>query len=523
MTRFSGKLASRNIRRASQALFLLLFLFLFLQTESKGGDELGYPVKLFLDIDPLLFVSSLLSSRALAPAFFLSLIVIVASIFLGRVFCGWICPLGTLHNLVSHYNKKERRVLHPRWFRLKYYILFFILASSLFTLQLAGIMDPLSLLIRSFSLSIYPLFNYLTRAVFDTIYEWNPPVIVDLSEALYSMLKQSLLSFQQPHFHQGLFLGVIFLLVLGLNFIEKRFWCRYFCPLGALLGILSRYALLSRSASEGCTSCGACVPDCQGGALTGEGENWNKAECLYCLNCDDPCPVKAVSFGFKGKAAAATFDLGRRNVALSLISGIVTVPLLRITPSTKTTDLHPRLIRPPGSREEKEFLRRCIKCGECMKVCITNGLQPTLLEAGLEGIWSPVLIPKIGYCEYRCTLCGQVCPTDAIRRLTPKEKAKVRIGLAMIDPGRCLPYAHATPCIVCEEVCPTEKKAIRLEQVRVKDPNGREVVLKRPKIDLSLCIGCGICETRCPVSGQPAIYVTSTGESRSKDHPFLTA
>lgn len=516
-----GKISTADLRRASQILFLLLFLFLFLQTESKGGDELGYPVKLFLDFDPLLFISSLLSSHALTAAFYLSLTLVVVTIFLGRVFCGWICPLGTLHNGAASLRKEDKRVIHPRWFRLKYYVLFFILATSLFTLQLAGIMDPLSLLVRSLSLSIYPLFNYSIRALFDTIYQMNPPVIVDLSEMLYSLLKKSLLSFQQPHFHQGIFLGTIFLLVLGLNLIEKRFWCRYLCPLGALLGILSRYALLKRSVSEGCMFCGACVPECQGGALTKEGESWNRAECFYCMNCDDPCPVKAVRFGFGGKPEKPSLDLGRRNIALSIVSGILTVPLLRTTPFTRLSDLNPRLIRPPGALEEKDFLRRCIKCGECMKVCITNGLQPTLFDAGLEGIWSPVLIPKIGYCEYRCTLCGQVCPTGAIRKLTPEEKTTVRIGLAMIDPGRCLPLAHATPCIVCEEVCPTAKKAIRLEQVKVKDGRGREVILKQPKIDLSLCVGCGICEARCPVSGWPAIYVTSTGESRSKDYPLF--
>jgi polyferredoxin len=521
MKGLSEKITLANIRRTSQALFLLLFLFLFLQTESKGGDELGYPVRIFLDFDPLLSISSLLSSHALTTAFYFSLILVAVTILLGRVFCGWICPLGTLHNMVSSFKKDVNRVMAPRWFRVKYYVLLFILASSLFTLQLAGILDPLSLLIRSLALSIYPLFNYAIRAVFDTIYQWNPPVIVDLSETLYSLLKKGLLSFQQPYFHQGVFLGMLFLLVLGLNFVEKRFWCRFLCPLGALLGLLSRYAPLKRSVSEGCTFCGACVPDCQGGALTKEGESWNGAECLYCMNCDDPCPAKAVSFGFGGKAAKSSFDLGRRSIAFSIVSGILTVPLLRTTPFAKSAGLNPRLIRPPGSLEEKDFLRRCIKCGECMKVCITNGLQPTLLDAGLEGIWSPMLIPKIGYCEYRCTLCGQVCPTGAIRKLTPEEKAKVRIGLAMIDPGRCLPYAHAMPCIVCEEVCPTAKKAIRLEQVKVRDGKGREVILKQPKVDLSLCIGCGICETRCPVSGQPAIYVTSTGESRSKGNQLL--
>ena len=139
------------------------------------------------------------------------------------------------------------------------------------------------------------------------------------------------------------------------------------------------------------------------------------------------CPRNAVSFGFhpslsplaKGgiKGGYGGLDLNRRRVITSVFSGIAAVPLLKATPLSNANYTNPRLIRPPGSLEEKEFLKRCVKCGECMKVCITNGLQPTLLEAGLEGIWSPILIPRIGYCEYRCTLCGQVCPTGAIKRL----------------------------------------------------------------------------------------------------------
>ena len=156
-----------------------------------------------------------------------------------------------------------------------------------------------------------------------------------------------------------------------------------------------------------------------------------------------------------------------------------------------------------------------------MKVCITNGLQPTFLEAGFEGMWSPVLVPRIGYCEYRCTLCGQVCPTGAITELKLEEKVNVKIGLAMIDKGRCLPYAHATPCIVCEEVCPTPKKAIWFEHNKAKDRHGRVVAMKQPRVDLELCIGCGICETKCPVVSKPAIFVTNIGESRTKESQLL--
>jgi formate hydrogenlyase subunit 6/NADH:ubiquinone oxidoreductase subunit I len=130
-------------------------------------------------------------------------------------------------------------------------------------------------------------------------------------------------------------------------------------------------------------------------------------------------------------------------------------------------------------------------------------------------------VPRLGYCEYRCTLCGQVCPTGAIKKLTMGEKARTKIGLAMIDKGRCLPWAHGRPCIVCEEVCPTPKKAIWFEDVKVTERDGRKFSLKQPHVDLELCIGCGICETKCPVLGTPAITVTSIGESRSPENQLL--
>jgi polyferredoxin len=511
----------RTIRRLSQALFLLLFLFLFIQTESKGTDELGYPVKFFLDFDPLISISALLSAHAIETGFYLSIIVIIMTALLGRVFCGWICPFGTLHNIVGYFNRRISAGIHATWYAFKYYILFFILAASLFTAQLVGIMDPISLLIRSLSLSIYPALNYLTRAFFDTIYGLDAPVITQGSEFLYGILKKGFLSFKQPYFLQGAFIGVLFLFMLGLNLYERRFWCKYLCPLGALLGILSRFSVLNRSVSEGCTSCGVCQEVCQSSAITDSDGSWRNTECMYCMDCDDLCPQKAIAFGFIKKNKGVPLDLTRRNTLVSLMAGIAAVPLLRITPQSGKSYINPALIRPPGALKEEEFLKRCVRCGECMKVCITNGLQPTLFDAGLEGIWTPKLVPKIGYCEFRCTLCGQVCPTGAIEKLPLQEKEKVKIGTAVIDTGRCLPYAFNIPCIVCEEVCPTPKKSIWFETVKAKNRKGREVVLKQPRVDIELCVGCGICETYCPVKGKPAIYVISANETRSEDNQIL--
>jgi len=511
----------KNIRRTSQGLFLLIFLWLFLQTESKGANDLGYPVKIFLDADPLVFITTVLSARSLDHIPYLAVMIIIATVLLGRFFCGWLCPLGTLNNLAGSLRSWRFRAAARNWHRLKYYILIFLLVSSLFSLQLVGMLDPLSLLIRSFSLSVYPLISYITGATFDTFYGLNIPVLVSVTEAIYGFLKKVILPFQQPFFLQSVFVGLLFFLVLGLNLVERRFWCKYLCPLGAFLGLLSRYAVLKRTVSEGCDSCGACGAVCQGNAVPDEKKDWKNTECMLCMNCDDVCPKNAVRFGFTGKLSAAAMDLGKRRVVGSILTGVIAVPLLRISPITKTSYGDPKLIRPPGSLDEKAFLSRCVKCGECMKVCITNGLQPTLLEAGLEGIWSPVLVPRIGYCEFRCTLCGQVCPTGAIRKLDMEEKAKIRIGLAMIDKGRCLPYAHATPCIVCEEVCPTAKKAIWFEKTIVRNRDGKELMLEQPRVDLELCIGCGICEAKCPVIGQPAITVTNVGETRSPARQLL--
>jgi ferredoxin len=188
---------------------------------------------------------------------------------------------------------------------------------------------------------------------------------------------------------------------------------------------------------------------------------------------------------------------------------------------------NPLTIRPPGSVAESGFLAKCIRCGQCMRVCPNNALHPTLLEAGFEAIWTPILIARIGYCEPTCTLCGQVCPTGAIAELTLKQKVgdkdtpPTRIGTAFIDQGRCLPWAMATPCIVCEEWCPTTPKSIYLREEMVRDSQGREVLVKRPYVAPHFCTGCGACEFACPVHDHKAIRISSVGETRSEQNQIL--
>jgi MauM/NapG family ferredoxin protein len=242
-----------------------------------------------------------------------------------------------------------------------------------------------------------------------------------------------------------------------------------------------------------------------------------------CFNCHNVCPEEALAFRFSWTPKLTRKpDIGKRAFVGGLFAGL-SVPLLGRLDGQIDKVSDPRLIRPPGSLAEKDFLELCQRCGQCMKVCPTNAINPTLSEAGMAGFWTPQLIMTQGYCEYTCTLCGSVCPTGAIREITVTEKIEqpIKIGSAYIDRGRCLPWSGNAPCIVCQEVCPTSPKAIYLKNDFVTRPEGKRLEVQLPHVDLKQCVGCGICENKCPVRGLPAIRTIAAGESRSLENQIL--
>jgi len=161
-------------------------------------------------------------------------------------------------------------------------------------------------------------------------------------------------------------------------------------------------------------------------------------------------------------------------------------------------------------KRKQELLSRCIGCGECVNVCPTDAIQPSHSATELEALWTPRLVPRLGYCDYSCNTCGQVCPTGAIPQLALDEKRRTAIGTARIDRERCIAWAEGRNCIVCEEMCPVPSKAIRVD-VEAQDPNGAKPSVLRPIVMEGLCIGCGICEYHCPVDGEGAIRVFPVG------------
>jgi len=224
---------------------------------------------------------------------------------------------------------------------------------------------------------------------------------------------------------------------------------------------------------------------------------------------------------FLTPAKGGGINLGRRNVLTGAAAGLGGACLSRVHPRASGRTFNPALIRPPGAVAEEEFLSRCIRCGECMKVCPTNAIQPAYMQSGLEGMWTPVLDMDIGYCEFDCTLCGQVCPTGAIRELSLEEKQKIKIGQSFVDKNRCMPYAFGRPCIVCEEHCPTPEKAISVEEVEIINAAGEKIIVQQPHVDPELCVGCGICQNKCPIKDRSGIYVTSVGETRNTGNQML--
>jgi len=531
------------IRRFSQAGFLLFFLFLFVETQLPQDTIIDYspaagleqdiridqPSTFFFKINPLTFLTSLIAGHRWIEGFGWAIGIMVLTVFLGRIFCGFICPFGTLHHLASAIRPalKGRRLIEANTKkpsqRFKYFILIAFILSAMLGLNYAGILDPISLLFRSLSMAILPGVGIGLKHISNSLANASHEVFNSLGYMMEDFFSP-VLGYEVLSFKTGWIIGFIFLILLFLNRIRPRFWCRTLCPLGALLGILSRLSILKLEKDpNACTNCNLCMKNCQGAASPKPDLQWESSECITCFNCFDACPEDAIKFSFKWPLKQNRGpDMGRRAVLGGLTAGIA-LPLFGGLDGQGYRVSDPRLIRPPGSLEEKTFLELCQRCGLCMKVCPTNAINPTLTEAGMAGFWTPHLIMTHGHCEYTCTLCGSVCPTGAIEKLTGKEKIgrPVRIGSAYIDRGRCLPWSGNTPCIMCEEVCPVSPKSIYLKKSIITGADGNPFEVQLPHVNLKQCIGCGMCENKCPVKGQPAIKVIAAGESRSRKNQIL--
>lgn len=504
----------QTLRRVFQIVFILLFFLLFLFASYPLESKI--PVDFFLRLDPMLAFTSAIASRSIILKSMPAIILVFLTILLGRFFCGWICPLGTtvdgFDNLAKakSRNKDNSSLRRLRW--VKFALLVLILVSALFSLQLVGFLDPISLFTRTTVTVLYPIFVFFIDGFIGFLFSFG--FLEEIVFQINELFRGFLLPISSMVFRGSIIIGFIFLGILVLAFVMRRFWCRNLCPLGALLGLFSIIRWYRRHVSDDCTSCKLCRANCRMGAIGPDFKSTDQEECINCMDCQKVCPVNAISFGFVKKPKPCSVDFSRRKFFGAGLAGLLSVGFFKIGFSDPVKK--GKVVRPPGARVESEFLDRCVRCGECIRVCSTAGmgLQYAKLESGLEALWAPVLFPSVGYCEYNCNLCGQVCPTGAIYSLSLEKKQQVKIGTAHFNKTRCIPWYYGENCMVCEEHCPVPDKAIKFREERIMTIDGKEADVLLPYVEETLCIGCGICVTRCPVESERGIFLTNAGEER---------
>lgn len=172
----------------------------------------------------------------------------------------------------------------------------------------------------------------------------------------------------------------------------------------------------------------------------------------------------------------------------------------------------PLILRPPGAKPEKDFMRMCIKCGQCVEACPFDTLA--LAKPGdQKPMGTPYFIPRDIPC-YMCTdiPCVPVCPSgaldeDMVSSMVDGQKEldieKAKMGLAVVDDESCIAF-WGIQCDACYRACPLLDEAITLEYRR-NNRTGKHAYLI-PKVHSNFCTGCGLCERAC-VTKKAAIYV----------------
>ena len=428
------------------------------------------------------------------------IVVIGLTLLSGRVYCSFLCPLGVLQDLLIYGRRKIRRqrfrpaAPHPL---VRTGFLVMVLApfvgGSIIGLTL---LDPFSNFGR--------IFTHLFR-----------PVAMALNNALVFAMARFDLFIIDPVAFKGL---AIFPLVFSLAFCVALVWlsmkhgrlyCNTVCPVGTMLGFLSKCALLKiRLLPDRCTGCRACERVCKSSCIDVKNQAIDFSRCVACCNCIQACREAAVGFHLKpGKNAPNSlqdadkrqFMLQTAAVLLAAGTGTGAVPKqIRVYKSSTVPVVRKSAVFPPGALSLDHFMTRCTACHRCVAACPTQVLQPALLEYGLAGIMKPSMDYKAGFCSYDCVLCSTVCPSGAIVRQALPVKKRIQLGNAEFIKKNCIVYSQGTDCGACAEHCPT--KAVRM----VLD----ETIHRRaPKIDKNICVGCGACEFACPTQPYKSIYV----------------
>ncbi len=495
------------IRRLIQLLFLLLFIYLLFHVAWPYSKVFSttilshkewLPVEFFLWLDPLVGVAASIAGRYWSVALLGAVGIFLVGTLFPRGFCGYICPLGTLIDGFDWLIGRHLRRLHLKrtgwWLYLRYYVLAAVIIASILGVLLTGYVAAIPVLTRGL------LFTG-GRLQLGLMKNWSQ--VGPVGWAFYLSI-------------------ALFATIFLLGIFRKRFWCSYVCPSGALFSVFNIFRINDRKVESTCIRCGKCVTFCPFDAIK-EDFTTRSLNCTFCQTCGGACPTHSIKFVSRwnhenlkeeNDPPIVEHEVSRRGFILSGAAGVVMAAGIR-TGLADGLRPKPKLLRPPGSLPETQFLDSCVRCGECIKVCPGPVLYPAGLEGGWEAIWTPKAVPSRAGCHQDCNFCTQVCPTGAIRQLSIDEKRKTHMGLAAINVGTCLPHSGERDCRLCFEECKAAGyNAIQMQQIELEvgdippgampgfgsDSASAQMEMSRiyaPFVDRDACVGCGLCEYRC--------------------------
>jgi len=508
----------KSVRVALAVLFLAFTMMIFLDFTGVITAALTRPV-VFLQFAPSLIKFIRLAGFGSAGF----LVVIVLTVLFGRVYCSTVCPAGTFQDVFIYLKRKLSPQHRFRYVKANHMVSVTILLIVTFTM-LAGstllitLLDPYSNFGRMTAHLVRPVLigiNNLFVAVMGTGHSlFLKPV---------DLKKISLL----PFFFSMIFMGVLLFFSLS----RGRQYCNLICPVGILLGYLSRIALFRIRLHKGlCNSCAACLSVCKAGCIDIRNSEVAFSRCVGCFNCLSVCPSGGVDYGLtwrtttteKGKTGAESdVDLSKRRflaVSGALLASLMALAVRGKSPGRMASDTakvirggisegSPVPVTPPGSLGYDHFTAACTACHLCVTACPTQVLQPSLFDYGLLGLMQPRMDYMTNYCNYECTLCTAVCPTGAILPLTSEEKKLTQLGKSRFIKEECIVYTKKTACGACSERCPT--KAVNMVHY--------ENALTIPEVNNEICIGCGACQYACPID--PKAIVVDANRVHLKAQP----
>ncbi|MCD4732069.1 MAG: 4Fe-4S binding protein [Bacteroidales bacterium] len=478
------------------SLFILLFVFfLFIDFANTFSSAIINGVLYFQFVPSILKFINLLAFSATG-----FILIFLLTILFGRVYCSTFCPLGTLQDVISFVSKKIRnkkfyeKMRTYNWLRYSFLVLvvIFLVFGSV---VLVNLLDP------------YSNFGKIVSNLLRPIYYSINNVIVFILEKfeIYTLYRVNTKSYN----FYSIGVSLAFLGLVGyLSYKHGRLYCNTVCPVGTLLGMISRYSLFKIKLDDSlCTSCGICGANCKSGCIDTKAKKVDFTRCVGCFNCLTVCPSNGVTFKSSFKKTLDTNQLdktGKSRRKFFAESAATTVGVLSLTNKVFGEEIKEGMIpvnkeypiTPPGSRSIQHFNNFCTACHLCISSCPTHVLQPSITEYGLMGLFQPTMDYHASFCNFECVICSEVCPTGAILTINLEEKKTIQLGKTNFIKENCIVYTDETICGACSEHCPT--KAVNM--VFYKDK------LTIPEVTQEICVGCGACEYACPTTPK-SIYV----------------